>query len=66
MITVEALRPDLISMKRGAKTKLLRRRNALIFCFEADTIPALRASVNTYLRWVSTVSRVLDVLEAIR
>ena len=60
----DALRPDVVATKRGAGVMLRRRRNTLVFAFEGKSIPALRASVNTYLRWVSTVGRVLYELEA--
>ena len=60
---VDALNPDIMATKKGGGITLRRRQNTLVFSFEGRSIPALRASVNTYLRWVSTTGRVLYELE---
>jgi len=58
-----AFNPDIIAMKKRTRTRLLHSKDTLIFYFEAESIPSLRASVNTYLRLVKAMRIVRGVLE---
>ena len=59
----EAMSPEAVKTTRGASVALSIRDGTLFLRFEADTVPALRALVNSYLRWLSMIEGVLDILE---
>jgi len=59
----EAMSPEAVKTTRGASVALSLRDGTLFLNFEANTVPALRALVNSYLRWLSMIEDVLDMLE---
>ena len=48
---------------RRARTTLENENNSLVLNVEADDTVALRASLNAYLRWISSILDVLEVLK---
>ena len=58
----EAMSPETVKTTGGSKTTLSTHNGNLCFRFEADTIPALRALMNSYLRWLSMMDEVIGVL----
>lgn len=59
-----ALRPELsrpVSVR--SKVRLAREGTRLVFRVEAEDTVALRATVNAYLRWTSSLIGILDVLD---
>jgi len=59
----EAMSPEALRTARGASVTLSMRGGTLFLHFEADTVPALRALVNSYLRWLSMIEETLNVVE---
>jgi tRNA threonylcarbamoyladenosine modification (KEOPS) complex Pcc1 subunit len=59
----EAISPEATKMTGGMRVAPSMRDGTLFLHFEADTIPALRALVNSYLRWLSMIEDVLDMIE---
>lgn len=51
-----ALKPEL-----DARTQISVEDNIIILNLEADTITALRALTNSYLRWMITVRKTMNV-----
>ena len=58
-----AMSPEALRATRGARVDVSIRAGALFLHFESDTVPALRALVNSYLRWLSMIEEVLDIVE---
>jgi len=59
----KALSPEATRTTRGASVALSIGDGTLFLRFGADTIPALRALVNSYLRWLSMIEEILDIME---
>jgi tRNA threonylcarbamoyladenosine modification (KEOPS) complex Pcc1 subunit len=59
----KAMRPETLRKNQGARTVLSIRDGTLAISFEADTIPSLRALVNSYLRWLFVIEKTLDIVE---
>ncbi|MCJ7632205.1 CTAG/PCC1 family protein [Candidatus Bathyarchaeota archaeon] len=59
----KAMRPETLRKTQGICTVLSMRDGALLISFEADTIPSLRALVNSYLRWLFMIEKTLDIVE---
>jgi len=55
-----AMSPEAV---KGAGVTISMRGGSLFLHFEADTVPALRALVNSYLRWLSMIEKALDIME---
>jgi tRNA threonylcarbamoyladenosine modification (KEOPS) complex Pcc1 subunit len=63
-IVLEALEPEVkkpVTMRSG--TKLEKDGELLVLNVEAKDTVALRAALNAYLRWISSIISVLEVLE---
>lgn len=52
-----SLKPEL-----DAKTQITVEDNVITLSFKANTIATLRALTNSYLRWISTIRKTIDVL----
>jgi tRNA threonylcarbamoyladenosine modification (KEOPS) complex Pcc1 subunit len=59
-----ALSPEIASSMGRAKVSLSPDRILLKFTFSADSIASLRAMVNTYVRWVIVIDKVLKLLQS--
>ena len=63
-MVLNALRPEVRnSATRRAGTVLEREGDSLVLNVEADDTVALRASLNAYLRWISSILDVHEVLK---
>lgn len=63
-MVLNALGPEVRNpATRRAGTVLEREGNSLVLNVEADDTVALRASLNAYLRWISSILGVLEVLK---
>ena len=60
----KALSGEAARTMAGTSVSLSLRDGALFLSFKADSVPALRALMNSYLRWLAMVDRVLDVVES--
>ena len=60
---LNALKPETLKTPGNANVAISRVAGGLLLCFQAHTIPGLRALVNSYLRWLSMIDQVLDFLE---
>jgi len=60
----EALKPE-VDKQAAMRSKacLEKEREFLILKVEAEDTVALRAALNSYLRWIDSVALVLEVLE---
>jgi KEOPS complex subunit Pcc1 len=60
----KALKPETrTSLTERSKVKLTREGDSLNFIFEASDTSALRATINSYLRWALLTKDVLESLE---
>jgi len=61
---IDALEPEtrVLTTKR-TKATIEKQNFSLLLSVEADDVVALRAALNTYLRWIDSVGRVLGALE---
>jgi len=58
-----SIRPELIKPPTSrSRVSMARRDETIEMTFEAKEISALRAALNSYLRWVSAVESVLRTL----
>lgn len=65
-IVLNALKPEVKKAPtKRSRTILKRQDTSLILKIEAEDTVALRATVNTYLRWIDTLRKVLEVLQNI-
>ncbi len=65
-IVLNALKPEVKKAPtKRSRTILKRQDTSLILKIEAEDTVALRATVNTYLRWIDTLRNVLEVLQNI-
>jgi len=64
---VDALQPE-IARQLGvrSKTELLREPGGLVLQVEAEDTVALRAALNSYLRWINSMVNVLGAVEKSR
>lgn len=60
---LKAIRPEVIKSGNRSKVKLDRDGSMLTLFVEAKDTIALRATLNTYLRWISSTIEALDVIE---
>lgn len=58
-----ALIPELKKVSDRAKVKIDKDNSAIILNVEAKDTTALRASLNTYLRWISSNIEALEVIK---
>ena len=59
----EAMSPEAAKATEGTKVDLSMRDGTLFLHFQADTVPALRALVNSYLRWLFMIEEVINIVE---
>jgi tRNA threonylcarbamoyladenosine modification (KEOPS) complex Pcc1 subunit len=65
-IIFKALEPETrMSPKMRSRVTLKKKNAFLILKFEARDTIALRAAVNAYLRWISSLVNVLETLETV-
>jgi len=65
-IVLKALKPETKSSPTPrSKVWVERRGNSLILRFEARDTVALRAAMNSYLRWISLINETCSVLETL-
>ncbi|MEM2914907.1 MAG: KEOPS complex subunit Pcc1 [Candidatus Bathyarchaeia archaeon] len=64
-ITLEALKPEVKSSPRHrSKVQLTQQGRELRLTFEAKDTIALRASINSYLRWLHLLHDLYETLES--
>ncbi|MEM2094728.1 MAG: KEOPS complex subunit Pcc1 [Candidatus Bathyarchaeia archaeon] len=63
VVLVKALIPDIVDMKRKTGARLKRFEDVLVLILKGESIPSLRASVNTYLRLASAVGQITKLLD---
>ncbi len=60
----EALRPETVrSLSPRSRVSMKLENSTLILEFEAQDTSALRASMNSYLRWINSMSKVLESID---
>lgn len=60
----KALEPEAkISTMSRSSVGLERKGKTLVLIFEAKDTAALRAAINSYLRWINSMMQVLKVIE---
>lgn len=63
-VVLQALRPETRdSPTLRSKVKLEGKGKSLTLLFEAEDTTALRASVNSYLRWISSTKAILETID---
>jgi tRNA threonylcarbamoyladenosine modification (KEOPS) complex Pcc1 subunit len=62
-MTYMALRPETLRTGRESEVMLSVHDKTLLVDFTAETISGLRALINSYLRWVTMISRTLEVVD---
>ncbi|UCE29628.1 MAG: hypothetical protein JSV85_02610 [Candidatus Bathyarchaeota archaeon] len=61
---IKALRPETeIKSTHRSKVRVESKGKTLVVCFEAEDTSALRAAINSYLRWVLLTKRVLKSVD---
>ncbi len=66
-IVLGALEPETRTPPSSrSRVKVEGRRSSLTLSFEATDMSALRAAVNSYLRWVSLVNDMCSALDSLR
>jgi len=63
-VVYEALRPETGRDVPKARVSMRSARNRLTLTIDADDTSALRAAVNSYLRWADVAARVRREVEA--
>ncbi|MFQ6065175.1 MAG: KEOPS complex subunit Pcc1 [Candidatus Bathyarchaeia archaeon] len=62
-IVLDALRPETRkSPSARSRTRVEEEEGSLILRFEAKDTSALRASINSYLRWISLTQNILEIV----
>jgi KEOPS complex subunit Pcc1 len=63
-MVLKALKPETIMhpSTRRSKVNVTSRQNSLILSFEAEDTSALRAAINSYLRWVMLINDSLQTI----
>jgi len=65
-IVLEALRPETrISSTSRSKVQVEGKENRLTLILEARDTSALRAALNSYLRWIAVINDACSAMEAI-
>jgi tRNA threonylcarbamoyladenosine modification (KEOPS) complex Pcc1 subunit len=62
--TYVALRPETLRTGRESEVMLSVHDKTLLVHFRAETISGLRALINSYLRWITMISRTLEVVDS--
>jgi len=64
-VVLKALKPEteMHPSKRRSKVKVTSRQNSLILNFEAEDTSALRAAINSYMRWIMLINDSLKAIE---
>jgi len=64
-IVLKALKPEaeMHPSTRRSKVKVAGRQNSLILNFEAEDTSALRAAINSYMRWIMLINDSLQTIE---
>jgi len=64
-MVLKALKPEVEvhPSTRRSKVNVNSKQNSLILSFEAEDTPALRASINSYLRWIMLINDSFQTLE---
>lgn len=62
---LKALKPETEThpSTRRSKVKVTSKQNSLILNFEAEDTSALRASINSYLRWIMLINDSFQAIE---
>ena len=61
-----ALKPETLRTVGESVVALSVHDKTLLVDFRAETVSGLRALINSYLRWVTMISRTLEVVDADR
>jgi len=65
-IVLEALRPETrISSTSRSKVQVEGKENRLTLILEARDTSALRAALNSYLRWIAVINDACSAMEAV-
>jgi len=64
-IIYEALIPEIKPTTTRSKATIKKDGKMLVLRVEGRDTVALRATLNTYLRWIDSVAEVLEVLESV-
>ena len=64
-MVLKALKPEaeMHPSTRLSKVKVNSKQNSLILNFEAENTSALRASINSYLRWIMLINDSFKAIE---
>jgi len=64
-MVLKALKPEteMHPSTRRSKVSVSGKQNSLILGFEANDISALRASINSYLRWIMLINDSFQAIE---
>lgn len=60
---LRALNPETMKTPGNTEVNISRTAGGLVLRFQAHTVPSLRALMNSYLRWLSMMDQVLEILE---
>lgn len=63
-MTYLALKPETLRTVGESEVALSVHDKTLLVDFRAETVSGLRALINSYLRWVTMISRTLEVVDA--
>ena len=64
---IDALTPETrVHTTKRTKATIEKQNSSLLLSVEANDVVALRAALNTYLRWIDSVRRVLGAVEVTR
>ncbi len=65
-IVFKALEPETkVSLARRSRAQIKGEGKRLELIFEATDTPALRATVNSYLRWIALINDTCSVLKSV-
>lgn len=64
-MVMKALKPEteMHPSTRRSRVQVASKQNTLILNFEAEDTPALRASINSYLRWITLINDSFQTME---
>lgn len=64
-MVLKALKPEteMYPSTRRSRVKVTSKQNSLMLRFEANDTSALRASINSYLRWVMLINDSFQAIE---
>lgn len=65
-IVLDALKPETKTSSSRSRVKVEGKGSSLTLNFEATGTSALRAAVNSYLRWISLISDACSALDSLR